>query len=178
MPRILVSLLLTTLLSSTANAVMHGHGHGHVTMRGIIIDTACAIAAGEADQSISMGTLALSELAGNGHGPSVPLTIRLVNCVRNGTDVRDRDHWKDVRITFVGEADGHHRFALHGEAQGEALVIADSRGVEAEPGEPMPPQPLETGDMALHYRLWLAENQKKIRPGHLNTTIRYFMEYD
>lgn len=176
MHRIFAPLLLTTCMPFVAAAATHGHGH--VAMQGAIIDTACTIAAGEADQSISMGTLAVNELHNNGRGPSVPLTVHLVNCVLDGNDVRGANHWKDVRITFSGEADGPRRFALQGEAQGEALVIADSRGTEAEPGEPMPPQPIEIGSMALHYRLRLTGDHKKIRPGHLNTTIRYFMEYD
>ncbi|EDW1731970.1 type 1 fimbrial protein [Salmonella enterica subsp. enterica] len=147
-------------------------------MQGAIIDTACAIAAGDADQSINMGTLAFSELVKNGRGPAVPLTVRLVNCVLNRTDPHGIDHWKDVHVTFVGEAAGHHRFVLHGNASGGALVIADSNGIEAEPGKPMPAIPITPGSMDLHYRLWLTSNHKKIRPGHLNTTIRYFMEYD
>lgn len=176
MHRIYSTLILTTFLPIAAAAVTHGHGH--VQMQGTIIDTACAIATGEADQSISMGTLAMSELMSNGHGPSVPLTVHLVNCVRNGQDVQDVNHWKDVRITFAGEADGPRRFALQGEARGEALVIADNQGHEAEPGKAMPPIPIEPGNMALHYRLSLTGNHNKIRPGHFNTTIRYFMEYD
>ena len=140
MQRTLVSLLLTACLPLMAAASTHGHGR--VQMQGTIIDTACAIAAGEADQSISMGTLPVSELMTNGRGPSVPLTVHLINCVLNGTDIRGVNHWKDVRITFAGEADGPRRFALQGEARGEALVIADSHGVEAEPGEPMPPVPI------------------------------------
>lgn len=147
-------------------------------MHGTIIETACAIATGEADQSISMGTLPVSELISNGRGPSVPLTIHLVNCVLDGPGRRDANHWKDVRITFAGEADGPRRFALQGEARGEALVIADSQGVEAEPGKPMPAMPIVPGSMSLHYSLWLTGNHKKIKPGKLNTTIRYFMEYD
>lgn len=176
MQRIYVLLILSVWLPFSAASTTQGHGH--VAMQGAILDTACAIAAGDADQSISMGTLAVSELVEKGYGPSVPLTVHLINCVLNETDVRGDFHWKDVRITFDGEADGHHRFALQGEAHGEALVIADSRGVEAEPGESMPPLPIEPRDMSLHYRLWLTGDHKKISPGHLNTTIRYFMEYD
>ncbi|HGU9824254.1 TPA: fimbrial protein [Enterobacter cancerogenus] len=176
MQRLYISLLLTAGLPLAALGATHGYGR--VQMQGSIIDTACAIAAGEADQSISMGTLAVSELMRNARGPAVPLTVHLVNCTLNDSDEQSAHHWKDVRITFAGEADGPRRFALQGEARGEALVIADIRGNEAEPGKPMPPLPIEPGSMALHYRLWLTGNHKKIRPGHLRTTLRYFMEYD
>ncbi|ELE9730708.1 type 1 fimbrial protein [Enterobacter kobei] len=176
MRSIFATLILTSCLPLVSTANMHGHGH--IQMSGTIIDTACAIATDEADQSISMGTLAVSELVSNGRGPSVPLTVHLVNCVLSSNDAQDVHHWKDVRITFVGKADGPRRFALHGEARGEALVITDNRGNEAEPGEPMPPVQIELGNMALHYRLQLIGNHNKIRPGHFNTTIRYFMEYD
>ncbi|MFP2240616.1 fimbrial protein [Pseudescherichia vulneris] len=176
MQRILIPLLLMTNMPLIA--VSATLGHGHVKMQGAIVDTACAIATGEADQSVSMGTLSFSELVNHGRGHVVPLTIHLVNCVLNGPDVSGVHHWKDVRITFSGKADGPRRFALQGNGRGEALVIADSHGVEAEPGEAMPPTSIEPGNMALRYRLWLTGNQQKMRPGHFNTTIRYFMEYE
>lgn len=171
-------ILLFLMTSLPFMALSATQGHGRVQMQGSIVDTACAIAVGETDQSVSMGTLSFSELVNNGRGNAVPLIIHLVNCVTNRADVNGVHHWKDVRITFSGKADGPRRFALQGDGRGEALVIADSYGVEAEPGEPMPAIPIEPGNMTFRYRLWLTGNQQKIRPGHFNTTIRYFMEYE
>lgn len=167
--------LLLLLVSSTGRAV--SHGHGHVQMQGTIIDTACAIATGDVEQGIDFGALTASELINNGRGPSLPFTVHLVNCVLDGTDIRGLNHWKDVRITFVGDADSENHFALQGDGRGAALVIADSQGIEAKPGEPMPSTPITPGSMALHYQLWLTGG-KTIRPGHIHTTVRYFMEYD
>lgn len=174
-PRIAGCLLLACL---SAQAPAATHGHGHVQLSGTILDTACAIAAGDTDQSIEIGTLPASDVLNNGRGREVPFTVHLVNCVLSGDDVRGRDHWKDVRITFDGEPDGAHRFALQGRGKGEALVIADARGAEATPGEAMPAATLEPGSMALRYRMWLTADSRALQPGDFHTTVRYFMEYD
>jgi type 1 fimbria pilin len=168
--------LLLCVLAGSAAATTHGHGH--VEVRGSIIDTACAIATGDADQSISLGTLPASGLMADGRGPSVTFTVHLVNCVLNGTDIRSNDHWKDVRIVFDGEADGPGLFALQGEARGEALAISDEAGNRAEPGKAIGMENIAPGSMALHYRMWFSRDHRPLRPGRLYTTLRYFMEYD
>jgi type 1 fimbria pilin len=173
-----ITLLACLLAGVVFPALSASHGHGHIQVQGSIIDTACAIATGDADQSLDLGTLPASDLVNDGRGPDVPFTVHLVNCVLNGTDIRGNDHWKDVRITFDGRADGQHLFALQGDGHGEAVVITDAAGNEAEPGQPMAATHLSPGSMALRYRLHLAGNHRPLRPGRFYTTLRYFMEYD
>ncbi|HEC2037754.1 TPA: type 1 fimbrial protein [Klebsiella oxytoca] len=172
----LIACLLLCILTGSAAAATHGHGH--VEIRGSIIDTACAISTGDADQSISLGTLSANDLMTNEHGPSVPFTVHLVNCVLNGEDNRGYGHWKDVRIVFDGEVGGPGLFALQGDARGEALAISDEAGIRAEPGKALDAGNITSGDMALHYRMWLTGDHRALRPGRLYTTVRYFMEYD
>ncbi|HIF2548597.1 TPA: fimbrial protein [Salmonella enterica] len=169
-------LLFISCLMSTGLAT--ASENGIVRMQGHIVDTACSIKLGDADQSISLGTIPLEELINNGRGPSVPFSIHLVNCVLNSSAALDGTYWKDMRITFKGEPNGFHSFALEGDTQGESLVIADNKGHEVEPGKPMPAMTVEPGNMTLHYRMWLIENHHGIRPGKFHTTVRYFMEYD
>lgn len=173
--RILSWLLIAALAEP---AIAATHGHGRVQIQGTILDTACAISTGDADQSIDLGTLSASDLLTNNRGPAVLFTVHLVNCVLNGGDVQGQDHWKDVRITFDGIPDSPHRFALQGKGRGEALVIANESGNEAQPGEAMPATGITPGSMALHYRLWLTPDHHALRPGRFYTTLRYFMEYD
>lgn len=168
-------LLIAGLVGPAAAAT---HGHGRVQMQGTILDTACAIATGDTDQGIDLGTLSVSDLLVGNRGPAVTFTVNLVNCVLNGSDAQGHDHWKDVRITFDGTPDGPHRFALQGNGRGEALVIATDSGNEAEPGEPMPATVIAPGSMALHYRMWLTADHHALQPGRFYTTLRYFMEYD
>lgn len=172
----LQGLLLITCLTSTALATVHEHGF--VRMQGSIVDTACSIKLGDADQSIDLGLLPLEDLITNGRGPSVPFSIQLVNCVLNSDAAQNDFRWKDLRITFRGEPNGSHNFALEGEARGEALMITDSKGHVVEPGKPMSAVPVEPGSMTLHYRMWLVENHHGFRPGKFHTAVRYFMEYD
>lgn len=154
------------------------HGHGRVQMQGKIIDTACAISTGDAVQGVDLHNFTIDELVTKGRGPEVILTIHLVNCALNGHDEQKANRWKDVRITFDGDATGSSLFALKGEARGEALVIEDEQGYRARPGEPMPPVSVAPGSMTLRYRLWLMRDQQAIRPGPFYTTVRFFMEYD
>lgn len=163
-------------LSSAVYAV--GHGNGHVHVRGSIVDTACAIATDDIDQSIDMGTLPISVLKDDGHGPEVPFDVHLVNCTLDDSDTRAVHHWKDVHITFDGVPDGRTLFAVQGAASGEGVAILDVTGTPAEPGKPVSAIPLIPGSMTLHYRMQIREDSRSLRPGNLTTALRYFMDYE
>lgn len=173
--KLIITLMLFCMPSLALSAT---HGHGLVRLKGNIIDTACAIAIGDIDQSIDMGSLAISELINKGREPAVDFTVHLENCVLNDSNFRKGHYWKDIHVTFEGEADGPDGFALHGDAHGERLAISDSIGDQAEPGKPMPDLPLTPGKMNLRYKLWLTSDHKALRTGNFYITIRYFMEYD
>ncbi|MBF7997761.1 fimbrial protein [Rahnella laticis] len=171
-------LVVAALFCLSPPAFSASHGHGLVEVHGSIIDTACAITTGDVDQGIDLGTLSASDLVGSGHGPQVPFTVHLINCSLEGATGLNTHHWKDVHITFDGVSDGERLFALQGTAQGEGVMILDSSGVSAEPGEPMPDTAIEPGSMALHYRLQIMSDHSPLRPGSFATTLRYFMEYE
>ncbi|NEG60091.1 fimbrial protein [Pantoea agglomerans] len=174
--KLLSCLFLLSYLGGSAFAA--SHGHGHLKVKGSIVDTACAIATDDADQSIDLGSIAASELITEGHSPSVPFTIHLMNCVLNSSDIHGSHHWKDVHITFDGVPDGSHLFALHGNGKGEAVGITDAAGAVAEPGKQMAAMTIEPGSMALNYRMYVTGNHHVLQPGNFYTSIRYFMEYD
>ncbi|HBM7599608.1 TPA: hypothetical protein O8U57_004180 [Enterobacter asburiae] len=55
-------------------------GHGIVNMQGSIIDTPCAIATVDREQSIEMMTTTVGEIIHNGRGNKNPFSLTLVNC--------------------------------------------------------------------------------------------------
>lgn len=166
------------LLCMAHPVVAAGHGHGHIQVQGSIIDTPCAIATSDADQSIELGNVPASELINDGHGPQVPFTVHLVNCVLNQNTSQTHQPWKDVRITFEGAADGPNLFALQGSGSGEGVAILDEIGTPVTPNQPVPPIKIVPGKMALHYRMQLMGDSHPLQPGSYYTTLRYFMEYD
>ena len=172
------ALAVMALLCLPPAAFAIGHGHGHVQIRGSIVDTACAIATGDLDQVIDMGTLPVAELINDGRGPPVPFTVHLINCTLDGADTHAAHHWKDVRITFQGMPDGKKLFAVHGASSGEGVAIVDAAGMQAVPGEPMSATPILPGEMALHYQLQMEEDSHAIHPGRFTTALRFFMEYE
>jgi type 1 fimbria pilin len=172
------ALAVSTLLCLPSLVLATNHGAGRVQVRGSIIDTACAIDTGDKEQSIKLGTLPVSDLVNDGHGPEIPFTVHLVNCVLNGMETQAAHHWKDIRITFEGIPAEGELFALQGSARGEALAIMDESGTVAAPGEPMPATAIEPGSMTLHYRMRLKGDHNPLRPGSFATSLRYFMEYE
>lgn len=173
---ITVLCLALSVMCFEVSAADHGHGRVHVT--GSIVDTACAIAMDDRDQIVDIGSVPMNQLLESGRGPDVPFQIHLVNCTLNGSDVRHRDHWKDVHITFEGRDGGDGLFVLSGEARGEALSITDAQGNRAIPGEPMPNSTIIPGSMTLRYKMRLEADHHPFRPGPLRTTLRYFMDYE
>ena len=172
------STLAALLLASALPASAAGQGHGRVRMNGRIVDTACAIAAGDRNQVISISTVPADQLLLAGHGMAIPFELHLVNCVLTGGDPWHRHRWKDVRITFEGIPDEGGRFAIGGTARGEALVIEDMQGHRAVPGQSMPATPLSAEGMILRYNMRLEADGKPLRPGTVNGAVRFFMDYD
>ena len=176
MKKLLWGLAGTLFLAGFAQAT--DHGHGRLRMQGEIIDTACAIATGDENQTVSFGAVPISQLAADGHSVTVPLVIHLINCSLNGTDVQGYDHWKDVHIIFQGMSRDGQIFTLQGSGRGEALVIRDGKGIMAKPGKALPEGNIEPGTMTLRYEMQLVVNKEALHPGDFHTTIRYFMEYE
>ncbi len=45
------------------------------------------------------------------------------------------------------------------------------------PGKPMPSLPITVGDSILHYNVRVVSNNKRLKPGNYQTTIRFKMDY-
>lgn len=148
-----------------------------VKMSGSIIETACAIDVGSRDQTIDMGSLALTDIRRDGKGPYHSFAIRLVNCVLEQPNPK-KPNWQYFRVTF----DGPHQkglFSVAGQAKGVGLQI--QRNEDAEiivPGQATSSQILTQGTRDLIYKLRLVANHEPLASGLYYSQLRFKLDYE
>ncbi|MGK3141804.1 fimbrial protein [Pantoea sp. C2G6] len=172
----LVYLIPLAVLSLVSSASAADQGHGTVHVQGSIMDTPCAIASGSRYQSVDLSALPVSTIISDGVGPSKPFTINLSNCLLQRS-LKDGNDWSTFAITFDGKVTGNGLFGVEGEASGVGIEITDKAGNIAAPGKVMPEYALEPDSMDLGFNLRLKANQKAVRPGNYQSTIRFKMDY-
>ncbi|EMT6574942.1 TPA: type 1 fimbrial protein [Providencia rettgeri] len=161
----------------TLTAVSTAHAQGSVSMNGSIIETACAIDVGSRDQTIDMGSIALTQIRRDGQGPARPFVIRLVNCVLERQNP-DKPNWQYFRVTFDGSHD-RGLFGVNGQAQGVGLQIQrEGDGEIAIPGQGMSVSALTAGTKDLTYRLRLVANNHPLASGQYYSQLRFKLDYE
>lgn len=148
---------------------------GTVTMGGSIIESPCAIDADSRDQSVSITTVPVSQIIHDRESPTRDFSIRLINCVLTPV-TPGAPNWQTFNITFDGPTDGHN-FDVFGHANGLSVKISDTAGNVAIPGKAMPDLPIKPGETTLHYKVRVVPNNKRLKPGNYQTTIRFKMDY-
>lgn len=178
----IVNGLLSLTLSMCALMVVSpvvGQGSVNVSvkMSGSIIETACAIDVGSRDQTIDMGSLALTDIRRDGKGPEHSFAIRLVNCVLEHPNPK-KPNWQYFRVTF----DGTHQkglFSVNGQAKGVGLqIIRNEDGEIIEPGQAMSAQTLTQGPRDLIYQLRLVANHEPLTSGLYYSQLRFKLDYE
>jgi type 1 fimbria pilin len=164
---------LVSLLASPTFAAGYVGSWGRVNMQGAIIDTACAIAVDNREQTIDMETIPLSDIVRDNQGRSKPFSINLVNCI---TERHGKESWKQFQVTFDGAADGD-LFGVGGDASGVALQIVDINGNVATPGKSMPLMHIVPGERQLNYTLRLVANSQVLKAGNYFSSIRFKLDY-
>lgn len=109
-------------LPGVASANQHDPLHGHVNMQGSIIDTPCAIATADLEQTVDMAITTTGEIVDDGKGKPKPFSLTLINCVFNTS----KSDGQRFMTTFDGPTDDG-LFSING-AQGVGLQIADIAG--------------------------------------------------
>lgn len=162
--------VLTLLFSASAGAYS-------MKIRGSIIETACAIDVGSRDQTIDMGSLALTSIYRDGQGPARPFSIRLVNCTLARENL-DKPNWHYFRVTFDGAQDRGGLFRVSGQAEGVGLQIQRNDGEVAQPGQPLSAETLMVGMRDLTYQLRLVANQRPLVSGSYYSHVRFKLDYE
>ncbi|ENR5390400.1 TPA: type 1 fimbrial protein [Providencia rettgeri] len=148
---------------------------GTVTMGGSIIESPCAIDADSRDQSVNIITVPVSQIIHDRESPASDFSIRLINCVLTPV-TPGAPNWQTFNITFDGPTDGRS-FDVFGHANGLSVKISDIAGNVAIPGKAMPDLPIRAGETTLHYKVQIVPNNKRLKPGNYQTTIRFKMDY-
>lgn len=162
-----------TLISPATNA----QKSVSVSLKGSIIETACAIDVGSRDQTIDMGSLPLTHIRRDGQGPTRPFVIRLVNCVLERQNP-NKPNWQYFRVTFDGAHD-NGLFGVNGQAKGVGLQIARAQDGEiAVPGQGMSANPLTAGTRDLAYQLRLVANHHPLASGQYHSLLRFKLDYE
>ncbi|MFJ3264859.1 fimbrial protein [Serratia liquefaciens] len=162
-----------SLFQSQASSSLQGWGK--VNMQGAIIDTACAISVESRDQTIDMEVVPLADIIRDGQGRKKAFSIELVNCVLERPNNKLHD-WRQFQVTFDGDAEGDF-FGVRGEASGIALKITDESGNVAQPGNPLKPKDIISGDMQLNYYIRLVANNHALKSGDYFSVIRFKLDY-
>lgn len=171
----LVAVILVCGSLLLSGRVWSAQVQGLVNMDGAILETPCDIAIGDANQSVRMETVPLSQIIEQGYGPEQNFVIRLVHCVLPKVEADDVTQ-RRFTVTFDGDRDLGH-FGVTGSARGVALMIRNRQGTVAVPGRALPSVSLNKGEMALDYTMALVANQEVPRAGDYRSSIRFQVDY-
>ncbi|MGL4429835.1 MAG: fimbrial protein [Silvania sp.] len=165
--------MLMLCVWGTAFGQYPAQGHGRVSMQGSIIDTPCAIATADRDQTINMDESTVGEIIRNGRGPESKFSLELVNCTLPSSSAEKESN--RFRTTFDGPAEGNI-FSVVG-AAGIGLQIIDAAGNIAIPGQALPEHLLTAGSQHLEYTLRLVGNGHQLKAGDYYTVLRFKIDY-
>lgn len=141
---------------------------GRVSMQGSIIDTPCAIATDDLEQTIDLGITTMGDIVQDGRGTEQKFSLHFVNC-----DSGAGSH--EFQTTFDGPAQGDV-FNLDG-ASGVGLQVIDSAGNVAIPGKPMPAIILTADNQRVDYTLRLMGNNHQLKAGNYHSVLRFKVDY-
>lgn len=170
-------LILTALFGMTITPVgmSAGQEHGRVSMKGSIIDSACAIATQDREQTVDIGIGTMGEIIRNRRGTERPFSIHLVNCSLNTTNpVNSHKDISQFRVTFDGPSEGG-MFRLSG-ASGVGLQIVDINGNVVVPGKSVSAV-LQSSSLQMDYIVRLIGNHRRLNAGEYHSTIRFKVDY-
>lgn len=85
--------------------------------------------------------------------------------------------WQTLSMTFDGPADSG-LFQVFGEARGVGLYMQDANRRQVIPGEALPEQAITPPTMRLSYQLRLVSDNRPLRAGSYQSTIRFKVDYD
>ena len=168
--------LASMVLLAGSASVVHaaGAGEGTVTFKGAIIEAACSIDPDSVDQTVGLGQVAKSQLAGGGVASPEDFYINLTGCdVSSLTD-------KTVTTTFTGAESAAVPGALGivGTAQGAGIMMVDGSGAPVVLGTATTPRLLADGNNTLAFGAYLkGQATGDITPGEFTAVTNFSLAY-
>ncbi|MTC61459.1 fimbrial protein [Providencia rustigianii] len=173
MKKIILTVLISGAMSSSAMSATVNAGQGTVTFFGSIIDAPCGIAPESTDQSVNLGQIASAQLSAGGTSRPVPFKIELVDC-----DITTK---KSAEATFTGGPNTSldNALAIQGTASGAGVVITGINGlpVKIDGSEGAGVVSLQNGDNTLLFSAYLQGDKTVIKPGEFTAIANFTMQY-
>lgn len=167
----MLMLCIWRTMTGVACASQSTQEFGSVSMQGSIINTPCAIATKDLDQTIDMAATTLGDVIEHGQGAAHPFSVTLVNCDLSAI----HSSATYFMTTFDGPAaDG--LFSVSG-AMGVGLQIADEAGNVATPGKPLAEDLVVSHTQSLNYTLRLVNNHTPLKTGEYSAVLRFKVDY-
>lgn len=148
---------------------------GRASVRGAIIEPACAIGTAARDQAIELSGQSVDELEHQMRMAASPLQLRLINCALSKPG-QERRAARYFQMTFEGRSrDGV--FLVESGGRKVGVQIADGEGHIASPGEPVSRDICIPEDRVLSYSMSPVGDQGAAVAGHGNSVLRFHLDY-
>jgi P pilus assembly protein, pilin FimA len=154
----------------TAFGAQADSGSGVVTFTGSVIDAPCSVAAGDEDQTISLGQVSSTAVANGGTSTPVPFYVHLESC--------SVDTANSVTTTFTGASSNVSGASLGvtGSAGDVGIVLTDGSSNTITLGEATASQMIQDGDNTLTYSAYIIGGEAPTEgdfTGVANWTLAY-----
>ena len=169
-------IILTALVCSAMSASVFAAdmGHGKVTFKGSIITAPCSISPASIDQTIELGQVADSTLAGGGKSTPRTFDVSLENC-------KAATLTKGVQLTFSGSAAAfdttNKTLGIVGTASGAGVQITNGSGEVIILGKASPFQVIQDGNNTLRFGAYLIGDGDKATVGEFNSVADFTLTY-
>lgn len=167
-------LLLAFLLNVSPKLLAHQPERVKINLSGSIIDTPCAIATSEKDQTIDFGSFTMTQLIKHKSLGKHKFYLNLVNCDLHPKNESKTD-WPLFQSSFAGAYENGF-FSVSG-GNGISIQISDPTGNVAIPGKALPSGSLITGAQRLEYAFKLVSNKHELKPGIFHCTLSFVTDY-
>jgi type 1 fimbria pilin len=148
---------------------------GRVQLLGSIVDSACSIRVGNANQAIDFKPTALSGLVRGATSNQQTLNIYISDCIASNSSA-DGDPSQRFRLTFESEREGKY-FSVQGAARGIALQIKDQQGTLISPGMLLEHNTASADTLMLNYSLTLVGSGHALEAGDYHATIKLSIQH-
>lgn len=176
MKKIILATLASGLMSSSVFAA--DMGHGKVSFTGSIITAPCSISPKTINQTVELGQIADSTLAGGGKSTPTTFDVSLLNCtkatVKNG-----------VQLVFSGAAAAFDAtkktLGIAGTASGAGVQITNGAGEVITLGKASPFQLIQDGNNTLRFAAYLIGNPNKdivVTAGEFSSVADFTLNYE
>ncbi|HBV3482675.1 fimbria A protein [Klebsiella pneumoniae] len=172
-----MSLAFIMTASSAAFADVNG-GSGTIHFTGTVIDAPCSIAPESIEQTVELGSVALSSLKTAGsHSRPATGEIKLVDCTLTSVEGDETTTYSKVGVTFSGIPDATVAALLANDssAQGVGVRLLDQDGKAIELGSETE-YPLGNGATII-YQAYVEANGNTVTAGDIRSDATFKLNY-